>query len=92
MSLFILPTITALIGDPVELGSAFRWVRIDFDMPDIQSPKNGSTVTGGQTISNDLIVNFSGTTLLNQQQVAQAYAEAYAQVLINREIMSIINT
>ena len=67
MSLFTLPAIIAIIGDTVELGSTFYWLRVEFAIPDIVNPKNGATVAGGQIISNDLLINLAGTTLLSQQ-------------------------
>lgn len=88
----IIPTITATIGDAFELGSEWFWVRCSFAMPNITNPKTNDTVTGGQPITEDLLINLSGTTLLNRQSVAQQFTEAYATELINKEFRSIINT
>lgn len=90
--LFILPAVSAIIGATIEIGSPFRWVRCSFTMPNITNPKNGSTVTGGGIIEADLRINFTGTTILNQQSVANEFAQAWATAIINREIMEIINT
>lgn len=92
MPLFILPTITATIGTLIELGSSYYWLRISFVMPDITNPKTNTTVTGGELITVDEPVNFAGTTLLTQQDVANEFAEAYARAIINKQIMAIINT
>lgn len=92
MPLFALPIVTAIIGDLINLNTAYRWVRIEFTMPNITNPKNGQIIAGGELITVDKPVNFTGTTLLTQQDVANAFAEAYSQMLINREIQEIINT
>ena len=92
MPLFTLPTISAVIGAVIDLGSPFRWVRIEFIMPNITNPKNGAIVTGGQLISVDKAVNFTNTTILTQQNIANEFAQAYANAIINREIQEIINT
>jgi hypothetical protein len=91
MSLFALPTVTAIIGTVIDLNKPYRWVRIEFTMPNITNPKNGQIVTGGELITVDKPVNFTGATLLTQQNIADAFAEAYSQMLINREIQEIIN-